>query len=122
MNYLHQDLTYKLRGIFFEIYNKLGPGFAENIYHKAIIQDLENKNISYETEKIISIKYKDKKVGQQKLDLVVDNKIIIEIKATDNMHSLFIKQTLAYLKASDYKLTLLVNFGSDKLAIKRYIK
>ena len=121
MTYLYQELTYKLRGIFFEIYNQLGPGLPEKIYQRAIIQELKTQKISYETEKIIVVKYKNTKVGQQRLDLVIDDKIIIEIKATDNMHSLFEKQTLAYLKASGYKLALLVNFGGNKIIIKRYI-
>lgn len=119
--YLYQDLTYKLRGIFFEVYNQLGPGLPENVYHRAVIQELEKQKINFETEKVINIQYKEIKIGKQRLDLVVDNKVIIEIKATDNMHSLFQKQTLAYLKASSYKLALLVNFGGDKLIIKKYI-
>jgi GxxExxY protein len=119
--YLYQDLTYKLRGIFFEVYNQLGPGLPEKIYQKAIIQELKIQKISYETEKNIIVKYKDIEAGNQRLDLLIDDKIIIEIKATDNMHSLFEKQTLAYLKSSGYKLALLVNFGGDKIFIKRYI-
>jgi len=119
--YLYQDLTYKLRGIFFEAYNQLGPGLSEKIYQRAVIQELKNQKIPYETEKVISIEYKNVKIGHQRLDLVIDGKIIIEIKAADNMHSLFEKQTVAYLKASNYKLALLVNFGGNKIAIKRYV-
>ncbi len=119
--YLYQDLTYKLRGIFFKVYNQLGPGLSEKIYQRAIIQELETQKISYETEKVIVIKYKDTKIGRQRLDLIIDDKIVIEIKATDNMHSLFEKQTIAYLKTSNYKLALLVNFGGDKIIIKRYV-
>jgi GxxExxY protein len=121
MAYLYQDLTYKLRGIFFEVYNQLGPGLSENIYQRAVIQELQNQKIPYETEKVVNINYKNVKVGQQRLDLVVDDKIIIEIKAVDNMHSLFIRQTIAYLKASNHKLALLVNFGGDKIIIRRYV-
>ncbi len=120
MSYLYEELTYKLRGIFFEVYNQLGPGLPEKIYQRSIIQELKTQKIFYETEKVIPVKYKDIKVGQQRLDLVIEDKIIIEIKATDNMHPLFEKQTLAYLKASDYKLALLVNFGGNKIIIKRY--
>ncbi len=109
-----------MRGIFFEVYNQLGPGLPEKIYQRAVVQELKTQKISYETEKIIVIKYKNVKVGQQRLDLVVDNKIIIEIKATDNMHPLFERQAFTYLKASGYKLALLVNFGGDKIIIKRY--
>lgn len=121
MAYLYQELTYKLRGIFFEVYNQLGPRLPEKIYQRAIIQELKSHKIPHETEKIINIKYKDARVGQQRLDLVIDDKIIVEIKATDSMHSLFEKQTIAYLKVSRYKLALLVNFGCDKIIIKRYI-
>ncbi len=121
MEYLYQDLTYKLRGMFFEVYNQLGPGLSEKIYQKAIIQELDSQKIPFETEKVISIKYKNAKIGQQRLDLVIDNKIIVEIKATDNMHPLFARQTIAYLKVSGYKLALLVNFGGDKIIIKRYV-
>lgn len=121
MEYLYENLTYKLRGIFFEVYNKIGPGLSEKIYQRAIIQELIDQKIFYEIEKIVNIKYKDLDIGKQRLDLVVDDKIIIEIKAVDNMHPLFEKQTLAYLKASGYKLALLVNFGGDRIIIKRYI-
>ncbi|MDP3043774.1 MAG: GxxExxY protein, partial [bacterium] len=109
------------RGVFFEVYNKLGPGLPEKVYQNAVIYEFEKDNIQYEKEKNITIKYKDKSIGRQRLDLVVDDKVIIEIKATDNMHSLFEKQTIAYLKASDYKLALLVNFGGGRLVIKRFI-
>jgi GxxExxY protein len=93
--YLYQELTYKLRGIFFEVYNQLGPGLPEKIYQRAVIQELKNQKIPYGTEKVINIKYKDVKIGQQRLDLVIDDKIIVEIKAADNMHPLFEKQTIA---------------------------
>lgn len=119
--YLYQDLTYKLRGIFFEIYNQLGPGLSEKIYQRAVTQELKKQSISHEIEKVIVIKYKGIKVGQQRLDLVVDDRVIIEIKATDNMHPLFEKQTIAYLKVSGHALALLVNFGGSQLKIKRYI-
>lgn len=121
MDFLYQELTYKLRGIFFEVYNHIGPGLPERIYHRAVIRELKDSNIGFETEKTISIKYKDSYVGKQRLDLIIDNKVIVEIKATNFTHPLFDKQTLAYLKATDYKLALLVNFGGDKLIVKRFI-
>ena len=121
MNFLYQELTYKLRGILFEVYNLLGPGLPEKAYHNAIIRELKSNQIHFETEKVIYIKYKEANVAKQRLDLVIDNKIIIEIKATNSMHSLFEKQTLAYLKASNYKLALLVNFRGDRIIINRFI-
>jgi len=119
--YLYENLTYKLRGIAFKVYNTLGPGFKEKIYHKAVIKDLKEQKIFFETEKRINIKYNDEIVGYDKLDLVVDNKVLLELKATNELHSVFRNQVLAYLKASGLKLGLLINFGKRRLEIKRYI-
>ena len=116
--YLYQDLTYKLRGIFFEVYNKLGPGLPEKVYQKSVIYELQEGNISYETEKSINIKYKDTNVGKQRLDLVVDGKIIIEIKATDNIHSLFEKQTIAYLKSVKLQIGFVGEFWRKQIGYK----
>lgn len=121
MSYLYEDLTYKLRGIFFEVYNQYGPGFPEKFYLKTIVKRLKKLNILYQTEVIIDLHDEDELICRQRLDLVVDKKIIAEIKAVPRMHPLFFRQTLSYLKATKYRLALLVNFGSDKLTIKRYI-
>jgi GxxExxY protein len=119
--YLYEDLTYKLRGVFFKVYNTLGPGFREKIYHRAVVKELKEENIPFETEKRVNVKYDNEILGYDKLDLVVDNRVLLELKATNEMHSIFENQILAYLKASGLKLGLLVNFGKKKLEIKRYI-
>lgn len=121
MKYLHEDLTYQLRGIFFEIYNKYGPGLPEKFYQKAIIKRLNKLSITNSTEKTINIEDEGEILARQRLDLVIEDKILIEVKATATMIPLFNKQILTYLKVSKLKLGLLVNFGSDKLYIKRYI-
>ncbi len=119
--YLYQDLTYKLRGIFFEVYNELGPGLSEIVYQRAIVKELVESEIPFKEEVRVIIKYKEEKIGLQKIDLLIDNKVIVEIKATEKMHPLFEMQTRAYLKATGYKLALLVNFGGEKIIIKRYV-
>lgn len=121
MALLYEELSYALRGMFFKIYNELGQGFKEEIYVKALIKLLEEQNIVYEREKIFKINFKDVQVGTIKLDLVVDNKIIIEVKATETNNSLFEKQILSYLKSTNLLLGFLVNFGTNSLIIKRYI-
>lgn len=121
MPYLYENLTYKLRGIFFKVYNGLGPGLKENIYKRAIIKELLNLKIPFEEEKLVEIKYQNEKIGQQRIDLLIDKKLILEIKATDKHHPLFDTQTLTYLKATGLKLALVINFGGKRLIIKRFI-
>ena len=96
---LYQDLTGQVIGIAIKVHKSLGPGFVEKVYQRAIIQELKNQKIPYEIEKVIIIKYKGAKVGQQRLDLVVDDKVIIEVKATDNMPSI---SENAYLSLKNY--------------------
>lgn len=121
MPLLYEDLTYKLRGFFFKVYNELGPGFKEDVYVKALLKLLDDEKISYEREKYFTINFKNIKVGATKIDLVVENKIIIEVKATNINNNIFEKQLLSYLKSTGLSLGFLVNFGMNKLYIKRYI-
>lgn len=103
------------------VYNKLGPGYREETYKKALIKEFTKNNIPFVREKAINIEYDDEKIDEYKADLIAFDKIILELKAVIGMHSLFEAQLLSYLKAADLKLGLLVNFGSDKLFIKRLI-
>lgn len=121
MSYLYEKETYLLRGIFFKVYNTLGPGLSEKIYQRAICKELDKSKIPYNIEKLVNIYYENEKIGANKLDLLIDNKIIIEIKSTEKMHPIFINQTIGYLKSTGLKLALLVNFGCAKLVIKRFI-
>ena len=109
---LHEDLTYKLIGIFFKIHKTLGCGFPEKIYQKAITIELEKENIKYQTEKQIKVKYENKDAGFFRLDLIIDEKVIIEIKAIEAIAPVHFAQVLTYLKFSDCKLALLINFNT----------
>ena len=110
---LYKDLVYKVQGAFFEIYKTLGPGFKESIYQNAIEEELEKQKIAYRREPSLTIKYKAKEVGYYRPDFIIDEKIILEIKAVPEMPMYFETQLYYYLKATNYKLGLLVNFGSD---------
>lgn len=118
---LYKDLSYKLVGCFYDVYNELGPGFKEVIYHKALGFELDSKNIPYEEEKRLSIRYKGKIAGVYVPDFVIDNKILVEIKAVENTPKIYELQLYYYLKGTNYELGYLVNFGSDKISIKRRI-
>lgn len=121
MALLYEELSYTIRGMFFKIYNELGPGFKEDVYARALFELLEDGNIPYEREKGFNINFNNTKIGTTRIDLVVDNKIIIEIKATSINNSVFEKQLLSYLKSTGLSLGFLVNFGMNKLFIKRYV-
>jgi ATP-dependent DNA helicase RecG len=118
---VYAELTYKIRGALFNIYNQLGPGHKEVIYHKALLEELQIKSINSDNEKLIPVKYNNKKVGAYKPDIVVDNKIIIELKALPFIGNIEKKQVWNYLKGSEYKLALLVNFGNKNLDIQRIV-
>lgn len=103
------------------VYNTLGPGFREETYKKALIKEFRDNNIIFNSETTIPIKYKNEIVDEYRLDLVVFEKVILELKAVTEMHPMFEAQLLSYLKASGLVLGLLVNFGTDKLFIKRLV-
>ncbi len=120
-NLIYEDLTYVIRGCLMEVYNRLGPGFREETYKRAIIEELKLKGLPHSIEQIIEINYRDKVIDEYRLDLIIEGKVILELKAVREMHSKFEAQLLSYLKASELKVGFLVNFGSNELYIKRLI-
>lgn len=118
---IYKELSYKLVGCFYEVYNRLGPGHKEDIYQKALIKEFKLQNICYETKKRLKIDYKDEMVGIYEPDFIIDDKIIVELKSVLQMPKVYEKQLFYYLKGAGYRLGYLVNFGSDKIDIRRRI-
>ena len=115
-------LTEKIIACCFRVHNELGPGFAEKIYHKALMIAFEDADLAYEAEKTFKVFFQDKKVGSFRLDLLVEGKVIVEIKAlTGNVPEVFKYQVLSYLKASGLHVGLLINFGNKSCHIKRFV-
>lgn len=112
---IYPELSYQLMKIMFEVHNQLGPGFGEDFYERAVALELENQKIPYERQKAIEVFYKGKLLGTYRLDLVIDEKIILELKAVAILNDTFKQQTLSYLKATGLKLGILVNFGSARV-------
>ncbi len=120
--YLYQDLTEKIIGIAMEVHRILGPGFLEAIYEEALIYDLEKVGFVCERQKEFTIKYKDFYLRKKlRSDLVVDNKIIIENKATGQIVPIDEVQLVSYLKASGLQVGLIFNFGNKSLEFKRRV-
>jgi len=103
----------------FEVHNRLGPGFSEEIYHRATVIEIESRDISYETQKAITALYRGKPIGTYRLDLVIEGKIILELKAVASLNDLFKQQLASYLKASGLRLGILINFGSRRVEYVR---
>ncbi|MFA6159542.1 MAG: GxxExxY protein [Parcubacteria group bacterium] len=120
---LYKKLSYELQGCFMEVRKNFGPGHKEIVYQSALIEEFSEKNIKFEKEKCIKI-YSPKTgkiVGNYRVDFLIDNKIIVELKAVDLIPKNFIDQIYSYLKNSEYELGYFMNFKSPQLYIKRII-
>lgn len=120
-NIIYPDLSYQIMGAIFEVHKRLGPGFLESVYGKALIEELSGREMKVETEKVIDLKYKDKKIGVHRLDLVVDDKVVVELKTVERFSIHHKAQLTSYLKASGYKLGILVNFSKSKVEYRRVL-
>ena len=119
---LFQELSYRLRGMFFKIRNTYGPGQKEIIYQNLLKESLEEEKIPFEREKSVKIYTPANKVaGTYKPDFAVDNKIIIELKSSRFSSRLDEKQLYYYLRNSGFEVGFLVNFSTPRLYIKRII-
>lgn len=118
---LYPELSYQIMEIVFEVHNRLGPGFAEDIYEEATVFELETRPIPFERQKTILVVYKGRVVGKHRLDLVIDNKIILELKAVSALNDVFKQQLLSYLKATGLRLGILINFGSKRVEAVRIV-
>ena len=113
-------LTERIIACAYKVHSELGPGFNESIYHDALKIALEDQRLKYQTEKGFNVLFHGKDVGRLKLDLIIKDKVIVEVKAlTGNIPTVFELQVLSYLKASGYKIGLLINFGNKSYQIRR---
>lgn len=118
---LYEDLTYKIREAIFTVKKQLGLGHKESIYQKALEKEFRNLGVVFDKEESIDIKYNNEKIGIYRPDFIIEKKIILEIKALPFVEKFEKQQIWHYLKGSDYKLALLLNFGKEDVEIKRFI-
>lgn len=117
-DYLHKELTSEIIKRFYIVYNFLGYGFLEKVYEKALKYELEKAGLLVERQKPINVYYETELVGEYYADLLVENKVIIELKATESFCEEHENQLINYLKATEIEVGLLLNFGK-KAEIKR---
>lgn len=112
------DVTARIIAAATEVHRDLGPGFSEILYQRALALELPAHNLEFSREEWIDVHYKGVKVGAKRVDFIVD-KVMVEIKAKSVLEDIDFVQALSYLKASGYKVGLLLNFGAKKLEIRR---
>lgn len=118
---VYPELSYKIIGILFEVYNQLGFGYHEKIYQRAIAEALKENNLKFQRELPVKLKFKDNRIGLLFLDFLVDDKIILEIKKGNYFSKKNIEQVFSYLKAMGLKLAILVNFTSSGIKFRRIL-
>lgn len=106
------EITYQIRGAIFDVYNELGPGLLESVYEEALVFELQQRGLQVARQVEIPLQYKGNKLKEDlRLDLIVEDRIIIELKSVEEIKPVFFKQLKTYLKLMGKSLGLLVNFG-----------
>ncbi len=119
---LHADLTRSIIGCAFEVINELGSGFLESVYERAMMIALSDAGISAEAQRPIRISYRGKPVGDFYADILVDDRVIVELKAVKALTLEHEAQVINYLNATGIRVGLLINFGKPRLEFKRFTR
>jgi GxxExxY protein len=117
----HEQLTDKIIGCAIEVHKKLGPGFLESIYENAFVIELQKQNLKIERQREVVINYDGVEIGRHRLDLIVDDTIIVELKAVKNIEDVHFAIVKSYLKALGKEHGLIINFSQKVIEVKRVI-
>ena len=110
------EITYQIRGAIFDVYNILGPGLLESVYEEALVFELQQRGLKVARQMEVPISYKGNTLKTPlRLDLLVENQVIVELKSVEELKSVFAKQLLTYLRLLDKRVGLLVNFSSEDI-------
>jgi len=119
-SYKYEEITGQIIDAAYTVHNKLGYGFLEKVYHNSLVIELRKRDLLVEPEKPVEVNYDGQLVGEYFADIVVDNKVIVEVKATDKHNPVFEAQLLNYLKATGLEVGLVINFGTS-VNVKRMV-
>ena len=119
---LFKELSYAIIGAAMEVHRVLGPGFLEAVYESALAYELTLRGIRFEEQKRLPVSYKDQVLGEYMADLVIDEQIILELKAVSAISAAHEAQAHHYLAATGMKLAIILNFGSESLQQKRIVR
>jgi len=118
-NVLYPELSYEIVGALFEVHSTLGCGFLEKVYENALICELKRRGITCNQQVALQVGYKGNIVGEYVADVIVDGKVLIELKVVRKLENIHRAQVMNYLKATGLRLGLLVNFANPKLDCER---
>ncbi len=118
---IYPELSYKIIGAVFDVYNELGSGHSEAYYQKALAEAFSKNNFKFKEQVYFPLKYNNKIIGKKFLDFLVEDLVIVEIKKGERFSKSNIDQVLEYLKINNFKLAILVNFGINGVSFKRII-
>ena len=121
MSVVYKNLSYNIIAAVYEVHNTLGFGFLEKVYERALFKELCERKIPVEKQKEITVYYKGDEVGSYFADLVVNDEILLELKVVESLNNFHKAQVLHYLKATGFKLGLLINFGKERVEYKRLV-
>lgn len=119
---IHKELAYKIVGCAMEVHKTLGPGFLESVYEEALKLEMGTKGIIFESQKKYPVIYMGQEIKKFYCDLVVENKIIVELKAVKKLGDIERAQVINYLKVTGLQLGILMNFGEKSLISERLVK
>jgi len=119
--FFHGDLSYKVVGLAMEVHRKLGGGFLEKVYENALMVLLKREGIKAEQQVPVKVWFEGQIVGEYFADILVEEKIILELKAIETLASAHRSQTVNYLKATELKVAYLINFGKRSLEHERFV-
>jgi GxxExxY protein len=114
-------ITQKIIGCAFSVGNKLGVGFLEKVYENALIYELQKAGLKVQAQVPVQVKYETEIVGDFVYDLLVENEVVVELKAVKALDAVHMSQCLNYLKATELKVCLLINFGKKKIEFRRIV-
>ena len=115
------DITYEIRGAVFEVNKVLGSGFLEKVYENALQIEIKIRGLKAESQVPLEVTYKNEIIGDYLADIIVEDKVLVELKTVDKLSRIHEAQLLHYLKATGIQVGLLVNFYHPKVEIKRYV-
>ncbi|MDY7010967.1 MAG: GxxExxY protein [Planctomycetota bacterium] len=118
---VYRQLSYEIVGCAQRVHTTLGPGFPESVYQRALCRELLNQKIPFASEAPFEVYYEDAIAGKFRVDIFVDDRIVLELKAVSDICDDHISQAYAYLKASGAKLAMLIDFGKRRLQTKRIV-
>lgn len=121
MDFPYEELTYKVIGCLYNVYNELGFGHPEKIYQRAIARELELKNLKYKKENISRIHYKDISIGYYFHDFLIEGKLVLEVKVGDNYYQNHFRQIVSYLRDAKLRLGIVSIFSQNGVIIKRVV-